>query len=100
MVAPVSLIVTAFARVADVRRTLTPQLKLDEGKTELWLLDLGAGKNRLGGSAWPKSTVELAASRADVDDADCSSVSSPRSGAAMRAGCCWPITTAPMAAPS
>jgi phosphoribosylformylglycinamidine synthase len=49
VVSPLSLIVTAFAPVADVRRTLTPQLQLDQGETELLLLDLGS--NRLGGSA-------------------------------------------------
>jgi phosphoribosylformylglycinamidine synthase len=50
-IAPVSLIVTAFARIADARRTLTPQLRMDAGETELWLIELGAGRNRLGGSA-------------------------------------------------
>ncbi|WP_300616090.1 phosphoribosylformylglycinamidine synthase, partial [Dokdonella sp.] len=50
-VSPVSLIVSAFARTRDVRRALTPQLRLDEGDSELWLVDLGAGANRLGGSA-------------------------------------------------
>ena len=51
--APLSLIVTAFAAVDDVRRTLTPQLRPDAevGETELMLIDLGFGKNRLGGSA-------------------------------------------------
>jgi phosphoribosylformylglycinamidine synthase len=51
--APLSLIVTAFAPVADVRRTLTPQLRPDAevGETELLLIDLGQGRNRLGGSA-------------------------------------------------
>jgi len=50
--APVSLIVTAFAPCADVRGTLTPQLQSDrQGETELILIDLGGGKNRLGGSA-------------------------------------------------
>jgi phosphoribosylformylglycinamidine synthase len=49
VVAPLSLIVTAFAAVGDVRRTLTPQLQLDQGESELILLDLG--RNRLGGSA-------------------------------------------------
>ncbi len=52
VVAPLSLIVTAFAPCADARRTLTPQLQtLPEAETELLLIDLGAGKNRLGGSA-------------------------------------------------
>jgi phosphoribosylformylglycinamidine synthase len=51
--APLSLIVTAFAAVDDVRRTLTPELKRDAevGETELLLIDLGMGLNRLGGSA-------------------------------------------------
>ncbi|URL59152.1 phosphoribosylformylglycinamidine synthase [Luteibacter flocculans] len=50
-VSPVSLVITGFARVDDVRRTLTPQLRLDRGDTDLWLIDLGAGRDRLGGSA-------------------------------------------------
>jgi len=50
-VSPVSLVITGFARVGDVRRTLTPQLKLDRGATDLWLIDLGAGRDRLGCSA-------------------------------------------------
>jgi phosphoribosylformylglycinamidine synthase len=51
--APLSLIVTAFAPCADVRRTMTPQLRRDDekGETELILIDLGQGRNRLGGSA-------------------------------------------------
>ena len=49
-IAPVSLIVSAFARIGDARRALTPQLRMDAGDTELWLLDLGAGRDRLGGS--------------------------------------------------
>jgi len=48
--APVSLVVTAFAPVADVRKTLTPQCVL-EGDTDLLLVDFGHGKDRLGGSA-------------------------------------------------
>ncbi|MBK8335476.1 MAG: phosphoribosylformylglycinamidine synthase [Sterolibacteriaceae bacterium] len=52
VVAPLSLIVTAFATVDDVRRTLTPQLVLEDGvETELMLIDLGEGNQRLGGSA-------------------------------------------------
>nr|VFJ96514.1 MAG: phosphoribosylformylglycinamidine synthase [Candidatus Kentron sp. H]VFJ97096.1 MAG: phosphoribosylformylglycinamidine synthase [Candidatus Kentron sp. H]VFK02717.1 MAG: phosphoribosylformylglycinamidine synthase [Candidatus Kentron sp. H] len=48
--APLSLIVSAFAPVLDIRKTLTPQLRT-EGETDLILIDLGRGKNRLGGSA-------------------------------------------------
>ena len=50
VVAPVSLIVSAFAPVGDVRRTLTPQLRNDVGATTLLLIDLAAGRQRLGGS--------------------------------------------------
>jgi len=49
MTAPISLIVTAFAPVLDIGKTLTPQLRDIDG-SELILIDLGAGKNRLGGS--------------------------------------------------
>ena len=69
-VAPVSLIVSAFARIGDARRALTPQLKLDEGETELWLLDLGAGKNRLGASALAQVYNRAGGLPADVDDAE------------------------------
>jgi len=47
---PVSLIVSAFATLADVRGTLTPQLNRDMEDTTLVLVDLGKGRNRLGGS--------------------------------------------------
>jgi phosphoribosylformylglycinamidine synthase len=68
-VAPVSLIVSAFAPVTDVRRTLTPQLRLDCGPTELWLIDLGAGRNRLGGSALAQVYNRAGGLPPDVDDA-------------------------------
>jgi len=51
VIAPLSLIISAFAPCNDVRRTLTPQLQTSAGETELLLLDLGAGRNRLGASA-------------------------------------------------
>ncbi len=66
---PVSLIVSAFAPVLDVRRTLTPELRLDAGETELVLLDLGAGKNRLGGSCMMQAYGALGDAPPDVDDA-------------------------------
>jgi len=47
---PVSLIVSAFATLADVRGTLTPQLNREIDDTTLVLVDLGKGRNRLGGS--------------------------------------------------
>ncbi len=67
VLAPVSLIVSAFAPVADVRRTLTPALQLDERPTSLWLIDLAHGKNRLGGSALAQVFGELGEAPADLD---------------------------------
>ncbi len=48
-VSPVSLVISAFAPVTDVRRQLTPLLQREEA-SDLWLIGLGAGKKRLGGS--------------------------------------------------
>ncbi len=68
VVAPVSLIVSAFAPVDDARRTLTPALSMKDGPTALWLIDLGAGRNRLGGSALAQVYGELGAEAPDLDD--------------------------------
>jgi phosphoribosylformylglycinamidine synthase len=67
--APMSLIVSAFAPVTDARATLTPQLRTDRGETELLLIDLGAGRNRLGGSALAQVYSQLGERAPDVDDA-------------------------------
>ncbi|MDM5178959.1 phosphoribosylformylglycinamidine synthase [Massilia sp. DJPM01] len=67
---PVSLIVSSFAPVYDVRRSLTPQIKLDAGETALILIDLGRGKNRLGASALSLVTQQLGNETPDVDSAD------------------------------
>ncbi|MED5380746.1 MAG: phosphoribosylformylglycinamidine synthase, partial [Pseudomonadota bacterium] len=45
---PLSLVISAFGAVKDIRKTLTPQLRTDKGASRLLLLDLGEGKNRLG----------------------------------------------------
>lgn len=50
VVAPVSLIISAFAPVGDVRKTLTPQLNTEHADTELILIDLGCNRNRMAGS--------------------------------------------------
>ncbi|MDW3094727.1 MAG: phosphoribosylformylglycinamidine synthase [Gammaproteobacteria bacterium] len=50
VVSPVSLIVSAFAPVSDIRKTWTPQIRTDVGSSYLILLDLGEKKNRLGAS--------------------------------------------------
>ena len=67
--APVSLIVSAFARVADARRVLTPQLRLERGDTVLLLVDLGDGKNRLGGSTLAQVFGQMGNVAPDLDDA-------------------------------
>ncbi len=73
VIAPVSLIVSAFAAVRDVRRAWTPQLKsprtqagLDD--TSLLLIDLGAGRNRLGGSILAQVTGQVGDVVPDLDD--------------------------------
>jgi phosphoribosylformylglycinamidine synthase len=68
VVAPVSLIVSAFAPIDDARLTLTPTLSTRDGPTSLWLIDLGAGRNRLGGSALAQVYGELGAEPPDLDD--------------------------------
>jgi phosphoribosylformylglycinamidine synthase len=67
-IAPVSLIITGFARTSDARKALTPQLRTDQGETELWLIDLGAGRNRLGGSALAQVYNRGGGLPPDVDD--------------------------------
>ncbi len=66
---PLSLIITAFGRVQDVRKSITPQLRTDKGESTLILLDLGNGKNRLGATALAQVYKQLGDSPADVDDA-------------------------------
>lgn len=63
---PVSLIVTAFAPVLDATAVLTPQLRADPD-TELLLIDLGGGRNRLGGSVLAQVYQHLGAEPPDID---------------------------------
>ena len=67
---PMSLIVTGFAPVVDVRQTLTPQLRLDKGETDLILIDLGRGQNRMGASILAQTYGLLGRQAPDVDDAE------------------------------
>jgi phosphoribosylformylglycinamidine synthase len=66
--APLSLIISAFAPVQDVRKTLTPELRTDCGDTDLILIDLGKGRNRLGGSCVAQVFKQLGHHPADLDD--------------------------------
>jgi phosphoribosylformylglycinamidine synthase len=65
--APISLVISAFANTPDVRKTLTPQLRTDLGDSELILIDLGNGRNRMGGSALAQVYKQLGNTVPDVD---------------------------------
>jgi phosphoribosylformylglycinamidine synthase len=67
MLAPVSLIVSAFAPVTDVRATLTPAL-VHEPETDLWLVDLGNGQHRMGASALAQVHESIGQTPPDLDD--------------------------------
>ncbi|AMO57368.1 phosphoribosylformylglycinamidine synthase [Endozoicomonas montiporae CL-33] len=67
---PLSLVISAFAPVKDVRKTVTPQVRLDKGDSRLLLVDLGRGKNRLGGSALAQVFGQIGDTAADVDSAE------------------------------
>ncbi len=67
---PLSLVITAFGRVQDVRKTLTPQLRTDKGETKLVLLDLGNKQNRLGASCLAQVYNQLGEQAPDLDSAD------------------------------
>ncbi len=67
--APLSLIISAFGPVSDVRKTLTPELRSDKGDSDLILIDLGKGQNRLGGSCLTQVYGEVGHHAPDVDDA-------------------------------
>ncbi len=60
---------TAFAPVADVRATLTPQLRTDAGETALILIDLGFGQQRLGASVFAQAFNQVGTTVPDITDA-------------------------------
>jgi phosphoribosylformylglycinamidine synthase len=68
VIAPLSLVVSAFAPVTDVRRALTPELRTDRGENALLLVDLGRGQDRLGGSALMQVCGRVGRTAPDVDD--------------------------------
>lgn len=68
VISPVSLIVTAFTPVKDVRKTVTPELK-SQPESQLMVVDLGGGKNRLGGSALAQVYGQVGSEAPDIDDA-------------------------------
>ena len=67
VVSPLSLIISAFAPVEDVRKTVTPELKNVEDSV-LLLVDLGNGKARMGGSAFGQVYNNMTGDAPDLDD--------------------------------
>ncbi len=72
---PMSLVITGFAPVSDARQVLTPQLHTpatfpELGETDLLLIDLGRGQNRLGASCLAQVYQQVGAEPADLDDAE------------------------------
>ncbi len=65
---PVSLIITGFAAIDDVRTTLTPQLNAEVEDSSLVLIDLGRGKNRMGGSIIGQVLNQSGNETPDLDD--------------------------------
>ncbi|MEE9351595.1 MAG: phosphoribosylformylglycinamidine synthase, partial [Thiotrichaceae bacterium] len=70
MTAPLSLIITAFGIVKDVRKTLTPQLRTDQGDSDLILIDLGKGNNRMAASALAQVFSQVGHHAPDIKDTD------------------------------
>jgi phosphoribosylformylglycinamidine synthase len=68
VVAPVSLIVSAFAPVSDVTRQLTPQLQPTDEQSYLLLFDLGGGANRLGGSCLAQAFNRVGGEAPDIEN--------------------------------
>ncbi|BFM11638.1 phosphoribosylformylglycinamidine synthase [Simiduia litorea] len=64
---PLSLVITAFAPVLDVRKTVTPQLRSELPETSLLLVDFGNAKNRLGGSILAQVFNQMGDCPADLD---------------------------------
>lgn len=70
VIAPVSLVITAFAPVSNIHRTWTPQLQNVQEKTVLVFIDLASGKRRLGGSALAQVFRQLGDEAPDVEAPD------------------------------
>jgi len=69
VISPMSVNITAFAPVEDVRKTITPQLRTDLGETELLVIDLGRGQNRVGGSCLAQVYNQIGDETANLDKA-------------------------------
>ncbi|MGA1042210.1 MAG: phosphoribosylformylglycinamidine synthase [Burkholderiaceae bacterium] len=70
VISPVSLVLTAVTPVEDVRQAWTPVLRADRGDTVLILIDLAAGKQRMGGSILAQLLGEFGGEAPNLDDAE------------------------------
>ncbi len=68
VVSPLSLVISAFAPVQDVRLAITPQLETENSDTKLMLIDLGSQKERMGGSIYMQTHSEIGDLSPDLDD--------------------------------
>ena len=68
VVSPLSLVISAFAPVPDVRLAVTPQLETEHSDTKLMLIDLGSQKERMGGSIYMQTHSEIGDLSPDLDD--------------------------------
>lgn len=66
--APLSLVISAFAPVLDVRKTVTPQLHADIDDSVLVLVDVAAGRQRLGASILAQTCRQMGSETPDLDD--------------------------------
>ena len=66
---PISLVISAFANTPDATRHLTPQLRTDAGDTDLVLIDLGLGRNRLGASSFAQAFKQVGDDCPDAPEA-------------------------------
>ena len=94
--APLSLVISAFAPVTDVRLAVTPQLRTDHGSTDLLLIDLGTGKNRMGASILAQVFNQMGDTSPMWMHPSNLEAFSKLSNSACNNNCCWLITTAAM----
>lgn len=93
---PLSLVISAFARVEDVRGTVTPQLRAEQDNA-LLLIDLGAGHQALGATALAQVYRQLGSDSADVRNAHQLGAFFNAIQQLVAEKPCWPITIAPTA---
>ena len=98
MTSPLSLVITAFARVEDVRHTVTPQLRTDKGDSALLLIDTATAITRWVPPRWRRFTANWATNRPTCATLRSWRASSTPCSSWWPSKRCWLTTTAPTAA--